>query len=165
MKKYRAVLWILAIALSTASSCKKKDKDNPSGDERNFAILDVNGTEVEDGHEFRFGTNDPTANLVLIAKNKTGETIYLKTMLTGVTGTDGSELEFCFGNCYTGMALNQAYPTGQGLEVPANSQTQPDAIHYWNHYNAPCSYTVEIFEVDASGNRIGDAFTFKYTAQ
>ncbi|NPA45662.1 MAG: hypothetical protein GXO24_00430 [Chlorobi bacterium] len=158
-------LFILLIPVLGLTGCQKDEPDTPADENAHFQILDVNGTAVENNHTFTFDLNDPERNLVLLAKNTSGQTIHLKTRFTNVTGTDGSEMEFCFGNCYMGMELNTVYPVNGSLDVNGNSITPPSAIHYANHTTGPASYTIEIFEVDDEGNQVGEAFVFKHVTQ
>ena len=37
-----------------------------------------------------------------------------------MAGTDGSMMEFCFGECYYGVTLNTAYPLGSFISVESD---------------------------------------------
>jgi hypothetical protein len=160
MKKI-SVLLTIGLLFSLVS-CKKKEKDNDAAEAR-FEVMDANGTVLQSGEEFTFnGVGNPDGNMVLLVKNKTSETIELKTKLVDVSGTDGSEFQVCIGNCYPGMALNIEYPLNTSFTIAPGATTGPNDIHYENHFSGSCYYVVELYEVDASGNKVGEAFRFKY---
>ena len=160
MKKLGIVLLALLFVMG---KCKKETpQDEPQA---SFKVKTVNGSVVANNQEFTFTTTDTSANLVLLIQNTSSDPIKLKTKLVDVTGTDGSEMEFCFGNCYMGMTPNTAYPQNTDFTVDGNSTTPPDQVHYYNHYSGACSYTIKIYQVDDDGAQVGDALTFKYIKQ
>ncbi len=158
------VFMLLLSGLFVLASCKKEPEPEPES-ERRFVVMDENGNELQSGVEFNYNTTGNDANLVLLVKNETNETISLKTKLVEVNGTDGSQFEVCIGNCYPSMQLNVAYPLNGNFSVPAGGVTGPNDIHYLNHFTGNCYYTVELYETDASGNKKGEAFRFKYVHQ
>jgi len=162
MKKISLLLLVLPFLMFT--KCKKDEPATPET-QAHFKVTDINGVEIDNNHEFHFQLSDADRNLVLLIENTSDQTIHMKTRLVAVTGTDGSQMEFCFGNCYMGMELNKIYPEQTSLDVSGNSTTPRDAIHYANHTTAPASYTIEIFEVDGDGHQVGNAFRFRHTTQ
>ena len=163
MKK---IVFFFLISAFTLTNCKKKESSSDDTTGPLFEVYDVTGAKVNDNHEFVFNTVDQSAQLNLMVKNLTGETLKLKTKLTSVTGTDGSMFEFCFGNCYVGMQQGTAYPVGSTLDVAANQTTSPNDIHYLNHYDGGnATYNVVIYAVDDNGNQKGDEFHFVYKYQ
>ena len=155
---------ILLAMLFVMGKCKKETPQDDSS-QAHFKVKLEDGTIVSNNQEFTYNTTDATANLVLLIQNTTSNTIKLKTQLTDVTGTDGNQMEFCFGNCYMGMRPLTEYPENADFTVAGNSTTQPDAVHYHNHDSNACTYTIKIYEVDGDGNQVGDALTFKYIKQ
>ncbi len=158
MKK---ILVIGILLLLVGVSCKKKDKE-PEEQAASFEILDENGTKLTSGMEISFNTTDQSASFGILIRNTSNEEILLQTELVEVNGTDGSQFEVCIGSCYPSMQLNTAYPLGSPYRLAAGATTADGEVHYWNHFNGPCYYVVEIYQVDGTGNKIGEAFRFKY---
>ncbi len=164
MKKVFIVL--LTGILFTTAGCKKKEKNDEPVNETLFEVYDETGNKMDNNHEFVYNTVNQSAQLNLVIKNISGETLHMKTKLESVSGTDGSMMEFCFGNCYVGMQTGTAYPLNTTLDVNAGQSTNPNDVHYWNHYNGgDATYHFSIFAVDNAGNVKGSVFKFTYKYQ
>ena len=77
-----------------------------------FSLETIDGVEIEDNEVFEFSdiTYDE-ASMGFYVRNDSSEDINVKVEVTSMSGTDGSLMELCFGNCYNGIALNQSYPS------------------------------------------------------
>ncbi len=157
-------IWIILLALAVFSTACKKKSTGGEEQSAHFIVKDETGNTVENNHTFTFRTAAPQGGVLnLLITNTSASTIHLKTKLISVSGTSGQDMEFCFGNCYIGMEQGTAYPQNGTFDLNGNATSQPGEIHFINHFaNGQAEYTIEIYEVDNNGNRIGDAFTFKY---
>jgi len=160
-------LLVFAALLLIFQGCKKENPEQPEEKEDtvHFKVLDFNGNALNNNEEFVFDTTGTAATLRLMIQNLTDKEIKIKTKLIETNGDNGSEFQVCIGNCYPSMQPGVEYPVNVDYVVEANSTTPPDDIHYTNFYSVPCYYKVEIYEVDDNGDKVGEAFTFKYIYQ
>lgn len=151
---------IIFLVFLTSGSCRKQPA--PAPEEAHFEVMDLGGQPLENNHVFTFSVSDSDRTVVLVIKNTTHQTLHLKTKLVEVSGTDGSQMEFCFKDCYMGMTPGTAYPLEGTLDIAALGVTPVNAIHYTDHSDGPAEYTIDIYEVDNSGNKTGQTFRFKF---
>ena len=75
-----------------------------------------------------------------------------------MAGTDGSMMEFCFGECYYGVTLNTAYPLGSFISVESGQVQTSVGDHFYNQDvgdgENPVFYSFRFFMVDNEGNEV-----------
>jgi len=153
---------LLSLVLTVVLTSCKTDDDNP--DTETFTVLKADNSTVSDNQTITFTTVDDTANLHLKIKNQSDDVILMRVKLMSMTNADGSNMQVCVGlSCYNSVTTGSLYP-GSAFSIAAG-QTQ-DNITFWNQNvgtgTFPIEYKFMFFEVDASGNQIGDALTFTY---
>jgi len=104
-------------------------------------------------------------------RNNSEETIKVQAKLVEIENGDPIALEFCFAvDCYTGIVLDQVYPTDdQYAEIEAG-QTHIDTntdhiVNFFEPENGePVEYTFKFFEINDDLEEIGEPFyiTYKY---
>ena len=132
-----------------------------------FTVEEQDGTPIVDGDVFVFGTNvAPDSYLGFFVNNENAAAdINIRIEFVSANNADGSELEICFGLCYTGTMVGQSYPINDVVTIPAGSSTTSTGDHFYNYSDgggAPLEYVFRFFEVDGDGNEIGDDLTVTY---
>lgn len=156
------ILFLSLVLAMSFSSCKK-DNDDDTGS-ATFAVLKADNSAVTDNQTISFSTVDANANLHLKIKNQSATDILMRVKLMSITNADGSNMQVCVGlSCFNSVTTGGLYPNS-AFSIAAG-QTQ-DNITFWNQNTGtgtfPIEYKFKFFEVDASGNQIGDALTFTY---
>ena len=78
----------------------------------------TDGVVIDDNEVLEFSEiTYPDASFGFYVRNNTSEDINVKVEVTSMSGTDGSSMELCFGDCYNGVALNQTYPTNTFVTI------------------------------------------------
>jgi hypothetical protein len=132
-----------------------------------YTVEDADGVLIEDGSTRTFGTIDETiATLEFYVNNVTTDPINVKIEFVSAVNADGSEIELCFGLCYTSIVIGNAYPLGTTNYVTIDGGGQTLAgNHFYNSSDgggAPIDYVFRYYMVDAAGNDIGNSTTFTY---
>ena len=118
-----------------------------------FSLETIDGVEIEDNEVFEFSdiTYDE-ASMGFYVRNDTSEDINVKVEVTSMSGTDGSLMELCFGNCYNGIALNQSYPSNSSVTIAPNDTQASSGDHFFNEDpgdgSTPVEYTFRFYMVD-----------------
>ena len=78
-----------------------------SQNEYAFQIENSEGTIIQDNEVLNFNSVEyPDASFSFFVRNLTDETIFVRSQITSISGTDGSGMEFCFGAVsYTHLTL------------------------------------------------------------
>jgi hypothetical protein len=123
------------------------------------------GGTIENNEIFTFNTLDTSSKLTFTVTNNTDEILYLKTRVDEMSGTNGSDVQLCFGVCLYNLSQGLTVPSFL-IEIPANSTTESTDDHIWN-YNpgdgtTPIVYTISFVKYDAQGNELGNLITFTY---
>jgi hypothetical protein len=75
-----------------------------------------------------------------------------------MSGTDGSLMELCFGNCYNGISVNQSYPSNSFVTIAPNDTQASSGDHFFNEDpgdgSTPVEYTFRFYMVDGDGNEV-----------
>lgn len=143
-----------------------------------FTIENENGTTIENNHLLEVNSTEyPNASFNFYVRNLTSETINIRAEIIEMSGTDGSMMEFCFGECYFGLDLNTPYPlNGFVMIQPGETQTSV-GDHFFNQDPGdgtnPVSFQFRFYMVDSEGNEVmsipelmTDYFvTYQYQAQ
>ena len=149
-----------------------------SQNEYAFIIESEDGELVQNNQVLEFNSVQyPNASYVFFVRNLTSESINVRAEVLNISGTDGSMMEFCFGECYFGVDLNTPYPLNSFVTIePGETQTSV-GDHLFNQDpgdgNNPVSFQFRFYMVDSEGNEVmsipelmTDYFvTYQYQAQ
>ena len=132
-----------------------------------FSVATHAGDPITDGQTITIGSSiAPEANLPFFVTNEnTTNDINMRIEFVSANNSDGSDLEICFGLCYTGVTIGQNYPINDAVVI-APQQTQTSSGDHFKHLPTGGSdvvtYVFRFYEVDGAGNEIGDDLTFTY---
>ena len=143
-----------------------------------FVIESENGEVLENNQVLEFSSVQyPNASYIFFVRNLTSESINVRAEVLNISGTDGSMMEFCFGECYFGVDLNTPYPLNSFVTIePGETQTSV-GDHFFNQDPGdgtnPVSFQFRFYMVDSEGNEVmsipelmTDYFvTYQYQAQ
>ena len=149
-----------------------------SQNEYAFIIESEDGELVQNNQVLEFNSVQyPNASYIFFVRNLTSESINVRAEVLSVSGTDGSLMEFCFGECYFGVDLNTPYPLNSFVIIePGETQTSV-GDHFFNQDPGdgtnPVSFQFRFYMVDSEGNEVmsipelmTDYFiTYQYQAQ
>jgi Secretion system C-terminal sorting domain len=147
-----------------------------------FAILLVNsiqaqmtvtkhdGTPILDGQTLTFiSTNFAESELAFYVHNNTSSNMITRISCENMTNSDGSGMELCYGNvCLPSVTIGESYPSSPFTIAPNSvsgnfdhflNTNNGDGIHY------PMDYTFRFYQLDTSGNEVGNSITFTYRFQ
>ena len=111
----------------------------------------------------------PDASLGFNVRNTSSETIGMRIEVESISGTDGSMMELCFGECYFGVSSGTSYPTSPSMPnvniEPA--QTQPSSgDHFFNmdagDGNTAVEYVFKFYLADENGIQDGNSLRLRY---
>ena len=143
-----------------------------------FVIESEDGEVLENSQVLEFSSVQyPNASYIFFVRNLTSESINVRAEVLNISGTDGSMMEFCFGECYFGVDLNTPYPLNSFVTIePGETQTSV-GDHFFNQDPGdgtnPVSFQFRFYMVDSEGNEVmsipelmTDYFvTYQYQAQ
>ena len=143
-----------------------------------FVIESEDGEVLENNQVLEFSSVQyPNASYIFFVRNLTSESINVRAEVLNISGTDGSMMEFCFGECYFGVDLNTPYPLNSFVTIePGETQTSV-GDHFFNQDpgdgNNLVSFQFRFYMVDSEGNEVmsipelmTDYFvTYQYQAQ
>lgn len=149
MKKYQYLFYIVLFSSFLSFS----------QNEYAFTIEDENGTLIENNQLLEVITTQyPNASFNFYIRNLTSENINVKSEIIEMTGTDGSMMEFCFGECYYGVIVNSPYPQGSFVSVESGQVQTSVGDHFFNQDPGdgvnPVFYSFRFFMVDNEGNEV-----------
>lgn len=132
-----------------------------------FQVETLEGDLINDGDVVAFNVlTYPEASLDFLVRNLSASPINMKIEFVSAQNADGSEMELCFGLCYTGITIGNSYPGGQDvitINPGETQQTQGD--HFYNFADGggnPVNYVFRFYHVDAGGNETGGDLSFTY---
>lgn len=133
-----------------------------------YTVEDSNGDPVLDGHIVTYGTlTYPEASWDFYVNNvSTTDAIRMKIEFVSAINADGSQMELCFGLCYTGIVIGNSYPPNADyVGIAPGGQTLP-GNHMFNsdpgNGTDMVIYTFRYYQIDNAGNEIGDDLTVIY---
>ncbi len=149
-----------------------------SQNEYAFVIESEDGGVLENNQVLEFNSVQyPNASYIFFVRNLTSEAINVRAEVLNISGTDGSMMEFCFGECYFGVDMNTPYPLNSFVTIePGETQTSV-GDHFFNQDPGdgtnPVSFQFRFYMVDSEGNEVmsipelmTDYFvTYQYQAQ
>ena len=127
-----------------------------------ITVEDLDGNSLSDNHILQFDTLEyPDASFTYKVRNNTSETIRVRVEVESFSGTDGSMMELCFGECYFGVTQGQSYPinNAQPFVYIGPGETQiADGDHFFNSDpgdgNIPVEYTFRFYISDENGDGV-----------
>lgn len=124
-----------------------------------FVIESEDGEVLENNQVLEFSSVQyPNASYIFFVRNLTSESINVRAEVLNISGTDGSMMEFCFGECYFGVDLNTPYPLNSFVTIePGETQTSV-GDHFFNQDPGdgtnPVSFQFRFYMVDLEGNEV-----------
>ena len=127
-----------------------------------ITVEDLDGNSLSDNQILQFDTLEyPDASFTYKVRNNTSETIRVRVEVESFSGTDGSMMELCFGECYFGVTQGQSYPinNAQPFVYIGPGETQiADGDHFFNSDpgdgNMPVEYTFRFYISDENGDGV-----------
>ena len=124
-----------------------------------LSLESTDGVVIDDNEVLQFSeTTYPDASFGFYVRNNTSEDINVKVEVTSMSGTDGSSMELCFGDCYNGVALNQTYPTNTFVTIAPGETQASSGDHFYNQDpgdgNTPVEYSFRFYMVDENGDEV-----------
>lgn len=123
-------------------------------------------TQINEGDIVTFTTAEyEDAKLKFLTYNDGTENMFVKVECEGLTNTDGSLMEVCYGACYTGIESFVAYPLDAPIFVGPGGHQGILADYFSNTDNNSdlVEYDFRFFQTDMDGFEIeGTSFRFKY---
>lgn len=125
-------------------------------------------TEINEGDIVVFDTFVyEDAKLKFLTYNDSSEVIGVQVECEGLTNTNGSFMELCYGECYYGIETFVAYPTIGAVPVQPGTH-QPFLTDYFSNTDGNSDlveYNFRFFQIDSDGFEIPDTslrFTYRY---
>jgi hypothetical protein len=168
---FKSIFPIIILSL-IVFSCSKDESGpvNPPTQELTFQLEDKNGNIFDDNQTLNFSSlNYPDASLDFLVRNISSEIIGMRIEVESITGTDGSMMELCFGQCFAGVDQGVSYPSNNAEPVvfinPAQTQTS-SGDHFFNtdpgNGSDPVEYTFKFYNASESGEQVGGEFRLRY---
>ena len=143
-----------------------------------FVIESEDGEILDNNQVLEFNSVQyPNASYTFFVRNLTSEPINVRAEVLNISGTDGSMMEFCFGECYFGIDLNTPYPLNSFVTIEQGLTQTSVGDHFFNQDPGdgtnPVSFQFRFYMVDSEGNEVfsipelmTDYFvTYQYQAQ
>jgi hypothetical protein len=149
MKKYTLILFIILFYQFNLYS----------QNEFAFQVENSDGEIIQDNQTLNFNSVEyPDASFSFFVRNLTDETIFVRSQITSISGTDGSGMEFCFGECYFGVTENFSYPLASFVEIESGQVQTSVGDHFYNQDlgdgETPVEYTFRFYMVDVNGDEV-----------
>ena len=127
-------------------------------------------TPINDGDVITFHTFDySAAKLRFLTYNDSGSDMFVKVECEGLTNTNGSHMELCYGSCYTGIETFVGYPLDNPIYVAPGGH-QGILEDYFSNVDGSSDvveYNFRFFQTDIDGFEIegtSHRFTYRYDA-
>ena len=154
-------------------SCSKDESGPDHVDpepELTFTVEDLDGNTFVDNQLLEFSSLEyPDASLGFNVRNTSSETIGMRIEVEEISGTDGSMMELCFGECYFGVSTGTSYPTSPSMPNVniEPGQTQPSSgDHFFNmdagDGNTAVEYAFKFYLADENGIQDGNSLRLRY---
>lgn len=140
-----------------------------------FRLMNMNHTEetgddtqINDGDVVIFNTADyEEAKLKFLTYNDSGNDMFVRVECEGLTNTNGSLMELCYGSCYTGIETFVGYPLDNPIYVAPGGHQGILADYFSNTdgNSELVEYNFRFFQTDIDGFEIPDTsfrFTYRY---
>ncbi len=123
------------------------------------------GDAIVDGETVIFsGFGDPDGNLKFWVYNDAATPINMMIEFVDAINADGTNMELCFGNCYTGLIEGFKYPLDAPITIQPGEHQTSVGDHFLQFLGGSQveDYIFRLYQVDGGGNEIGDDLTFTY---
>lgn len=131
----------------------------------------LDGTPIIDGDVIVFNSySDPDSYLGFKIYNSSNDLMRVKVRCQSIMNSTGDNLQFCIDPiCVGQLVVGTSYPSGNPSLVPANGQNG-NFDHLLNtnpgiNPNSNVEYVMKFYQLDDSGNEVGNAITFTYRYQ
>tara|TARA_B110000444_G_scaffold250150_1_gene276131 strand:- start:1 stop:531 length:531 start_codon:yes stop_codon:yes gene_type:complete len=150
-------------------SCSK-DEPAPVEEVLTYQVEDLEGNIFVDNETIDFFTIvSETATLYFKVRNTSSKTIAMRIEVESMSGTNGSGMELCFGECYYGVTTGTSYPlnpSSPNVNIEPGQTQLSIGDHFFNNDggdgNIPVEYTFKFYLADEAGNQNGTAFKINY---
>ncbi|WP_175445438.1 T9SS type A sorting domain-containing protein [Ulvibacter litoralis] len=133
-----------------------------------YTVEDHDGNPIVDGDVVSFGSVVPAEATYEFYVNNTSTTdaIRMKIEFVNAINADGSQMELCFGLCYTGITIGQSYPPNADfVEIAPGAQTLA-GNHMLNvdpgNGTEILDYIFRFYQINTNGDEIGEDLTMTY---
>ncbi|MDX1461743.1 MAG: T9SS type A sorting domain-containing protein [Marinirhabdus sp.] len=131
-----------------------------------FTVETHDGDPILDGETVMMGAASPSLDFYVNNTNPT-DPINVKIEFVSATNADGSNLEICFFDCFTGVTVGGEYPdppvTGVTIQPGQNQGSDGDHFKQIDDGSGDVlSYVFRFFQVDENGDEIGEDLTFTF---
>ncbi|HET8837432.1 MAG TPA: T9SS type A sorting domain-containing protein [Flavobacteriaceae bacterium] len=128
-----------------------------------FTVETVQGDPIENGDIFTYGELE--ASLEFFVYNTSSDAINMQIEFVGATNSDGSDMELCFGLCYTTLNIGQSYPSSPVIIQPGQHQ-DTTGDHFLNrdagNGTDVITYEFRFYQLDDTGHEVGNSLTMYY---
>jgi hypothetical protein len=172
MKNYFLPLFYIFFLSSFIFSCSKDEPApvEPVTEVLTYDVEDLDGNIFVNNQIVEFSAVDyPDASLGFYVRNTSSESIAMRIEVESMSGTDGSQLELCFGECYLGVTTGTSYPTSPSMpnvNIESGQTQASSGDHFFNmdegDGNTAVEYTFKFYLADETGNQNGTVFRLKY---
>jgi hypothetical protein len=172
MKITNSIIISALLANFIIFSCSKDEPGpvDPPVQELTYDVEDLNGNVFVNNQTLEFSVLDyPDASLGFYVRNTSSETIAMRIEVESMTGTDGTLMELCFGECYFGVTTGTSYPTSPStpnVNIEPGQTQASSGDHFFNmdsgDGNTAVEYTFKFYLADENGDQDGTAFRLNY---
>lgn len=131
-----------------------------------FHVETHEGDPIVDGQTLNFGgVGDPDGNLKFwVYNDNANEDINMRIEFVSGTNTDGSNMELCFGLCFTGITIGESYPINDFVTIAPGHHQISSGDHFLliDGQNGIMDFNFRFYQVDGSGNQVGDDLNFLF---
>ena len=172
MKITNSIIISALLANFIIFSCSKDEPGpvDPPVQELTYDVEDLNGNVFVNNQTLEFSVLDyPDASLGFYVRNTSSETIAMRIEVESMTGTDGTLMELCFGECYFGVTAGTSYPTSPSspnVNIEPGQTQASSGDHFFNmdsgDGNTAVEYSFKFYLADENGDQDGTAFRLNY---
>ncbi len=124
-----------------------------------FVLEDSNTNVIANQTTLEFTSIEyPDASFNFFARNLTNEPINLKAEVISISGSDGTLMEFCFGECYYSVDIGLTYPLSSYVTIQPGETQISSGDHFFNQNPGdgenPIEYSFRFFMVDENGDEV-----------
>ena len=124
-----------------------------------FVLEDSNTNVIANQTTLEFTSIEyPEASFNFFARNLTNEPINLKAEVISISGSDGTLMEFCFGECYYSVDIGLTYPLSSYVTIQPGETQISSGDHFFNQNPGdgenPIEYSFRFFMVDENGDEV-----------
>ena len=160
------------IANFVVFSCSKDEPGpvDPPIEVLTYEVEDLDGNIFVNNQTVEFSVLDyPDASLGFYVRNTSSETIAMRIEVESMSGTDGSLMELCFGECYFGVTTGTSYPTNPSspnVNIEPGQTQASSGDHFFNtdpgNGSDPVEYTFKFYNASEIGEQVGGEFRLRY---